>query len=270
MLFRSCSRTTGAEYTRKRRLSTKQLNNNGTTDSWGLPGVGAGQKLSSAYRSNSLLAGTSGMHASTQLCMRACASCWLARRRTCVHEGCADMHAKEHACTSLVRTCTPENMRARALCGHARRRTCVHEPCASTHAGEHACTGFARTRTPGNMRARALCGHARQGTCVHEARADVHAYERPCIRPLLTCTLASTRAQRRADLHRLRAGLHCRLLASVLASRLEIRSRISYMFRLFLRRGRIPWKGLSMACSVSTRRVRCRDANSLASLPRSA
>src|SRR5207249_8993567 len=202
--------------------------------------------------------------------MRARGLCSHARRRTCVHVPRAGLHVEEHACTSLVRTCKPKNMRARASCGHARRRTCVHEPCASMHAGEHACTGLVRTCTPGNMRARGLCGHARQGTCVHEARADVHAYERPCIRPLLTCTLASTRAQRRADLHRLRAGLHCRLLASVLAIRLEIRSRISYMFRLFLRRGRIPWKGLSMACSVSTRRVRCRDANSLASLPRSA
>src|SRR5213593_4236596 len=145
MLFRSCFKTTGAEYTRKRRLSTRKLNNIGTTDSWRLLGVGAGQKLSSAYRSNSLRAGTSGVHASTPLCMRACASCWLARRRTCVHEPRADMQAGEHACTSLV----------------------------------------------------------------------------------LTCTLASTRAQRRADLHRLRAGLHCRLLASRLAIRLEIRSGIS-------------------------------------------
>ena len=186
MLFYSCSRTTGAEYIRKRRLSTTKLNNIGTTDSWRLLGVGAGQKLSSAYRSNSLRAGTSGVHASTPLCMRACASCWLARRRTCVHEPRADMQA-----------------------------------------GEHACTSFVRTRTPKNMRARALCEHARRGTCVHEARADVHAYERPCIRSLLTCTLASTRAQRRADLHRLRAGLHCRLLASRLAIRLEIRSGIS-------------------------------------------
>src|SRR3989441_1638342 len=170
MLFHSCSKTTGAEYTRKRRLPTRKLNNNGTTESWRLLGVGAGQKLSSAYRSNSLRAGTSGVHASTPLCMRACASCWLACRRTCVHKGCADTHAEEHACTSLVRTCTPENMRARALCEHARRRTCVHEPCASMHAGEHACTRLVRTCTPGNM-------------CVHEARADVHAYERPCIRP---------------------------------------------------------------------------------------
>src|SRR5437773_8587222 len=105
MLFHSCSITTGSEYNRKRRLSTRKLNNNRTTDSWGLLGAGAGQKLSSAY--HSLLAGTSGMHASTPLCMRACASCWLARRRTCVHEGCADTHAEEHACTSLVRTCTP-------------------------------------------------------------------------------------------------------------------------------------------------------------------
>src|SRR6266581_123135 len=152
-------------------------------------------------------------------------------------------------------------VRGPQACTPAHRSACVLVPRAGLHVEEHACTGFVRTRTPGNMRARGLCEHARQGTCVHEARADVHAYERPCIRPLLTCTLASTRAQRRADLHRLRAGLHCRLLASVLAIRLEIRSRISYMFRLFLRRGRIPWKGLSMACSVSTRRVRCRDAN---------
>ena len=52
MLFYSCSRTTGAEYTRKRRLSTRKLNNIGTTDSWRLLGVGAGQKLSSAYHSS--------------------------------------------------------------------------------------------------------------------------------------------------------------------------------------------------------------------------
>ena len=160
-------------------------------------------------------------------CVRGPQACTPAHRSACVHVPRAGLHVEEHVCTSLVRTCKPENMRARALCGRARRRTCVHEPCASMHAGEHACTGFVRTRTPGNMRARGLCEHARQGTCVHEARADVHAYERPCIRPLLTCTLASTRAQRRADLHRLRAGLHCRLLASRLAIRLEIRSGIS-------------------------------------------
>src|SRR5439155_24932140 len=160
-LDRCCSivvpRTTGAEYTRKRRLSTRKLNNIGTTDSWRLPGVGAGQKLSSAYRSNSLRAGTSGVHASTPLCMRACASCWLARRRTCVHEGCADTHAEEHACTSLVRARTPGNMRARALRGHARRGTCVHEPCANMHAREHVCTRRVRTCTPGNMCARGSC-----------------------------------------------------------------------------------------------------------------
>src|SRR5436190_8245818 len=147
MLFCSCSITTGAEYTRKRRLSTRKLNNNRTTDSWRLLGVGAGQNLSSAYRSNSLRAGTSGVHASTPLCMRACASCCLARRRTCVHEPCADMHAGEHACTSLVQACTPGNMRARGLCEHARRGTCVHEACANMHAGEHACTSLVQACT---------------------------------------------------------------------------------------------------------------------------
>src|SRR5437667_7358576 len=147
----------------------------------------------------------------------------------------ARQHTALHACMCLVLACTSKNMRARGLCGHARRRTRVHEPRPDKQAGEHACTSLVRTRTPKNMRARGLCEHARQGTCVHEARADVHAYERPCIRPLLTCTLASTRAQRRADLHRPRAGLHCRLLASVLAIRLEIRSRISYMIAADIR-----------------------------------
>src|SRR5437667_8511916 len=157
MLFYSCSRTTGAEYIRKRRLSTTKLNNIGTTDSWRLLGVGAGQKLSSAYRSNSLRARTSGVHASTPLCMRACASCWLARRRTCVHEGCAHTHAEEHACMCLVLACTSKNMRARASCGHASRRTCVHELCADTHAEEHACTSLVRACTPGHIRAPRSC-----------------------------------------------------------------------------------------------------------------
>ena len=106
-----------------------------------------------------------------------------------------------------------------SACGDLRR--------ARQHTALHACMCLVLACTSKNMRARALCEHARRGTCVHEARADVHAYERPCIRSLLTCTLASTRAQRRADLHRLRAGLHCRLLASRLAIRLEIRSGIS-------------------------------------------
>src|SRR6266702_4095056 len=48
--------------------------------------------------------------------MRAQASCWLARRRTCVHESRAGLHAGEHACMSLVLTCTPENMPARGSC----------------------------------------------------------------------------------------------------------------------------------------------------------
>src|SRR5438876_884941 len=219
MLFRSCSITTGAEYARKRRLPTTKLNNNGTTESWRLLGLAPARNSPRRITP----------------CVRGPQACMPAHRSACVHVPHAGLHVEEHACIRVVLTRTPENMRARALCEHARRRTCVHEPCASMHAGEHACTGFVRTRTPGNMRARGLCEHARQGTCVHEARADVHAYERPCIRPLLTCTLASTRAQRRADLHRPRAGLHCRLLASVLAIRLEIRSRISYMIAADIR-----------------------------------
>src|SRR5436309_2110405 len=79
--------------------------------------------------------------------MRARALCWHTRQRTCVHESCADMHVEEHACTSLVLACTPENMRARGLCWRARRRTCVHEPCAGIHAGEHACTWLVLTCT---------------------------------------------------------------------------------------------------------------------------
>src|SRR2546428_5954268 len=98
--------------------------------------------------------------------MRARASCWRARRRTCVHESCAGVHAGEHACTSLVLACTPENMRARVLCWRARRRTCVHEPCAGLHASEHVCT--------------VSCWLARRRTCVHEPRADVHAREHAC------------------------------------------------------------------------------------------
>src|SRR5437867_10595100 len=43
-----------------------------------------------------------------------------------------------------------------------------------------------------------------------------------------------------------------------------------FLVNRFPRRGRILWKGLSIACSLSTIRVRCRDANSLARLPRSA
>src|SRR2546426_11905246 len=139
MLFRSCSTTTGAEYTRKKRLSTRKLNNIGTTDSWRLPGVGAGQKLSSAYRSNSLRAGTSGVHASTPLCMRDVPR--------------AGLHVEEHACTRVVLTRTPKNMRACASCWLVRRRTCVHEPCADMQAGEHACTRLVLTCTPTNVRA---------------------------------------------------------------------------------------------------------------------
>jgi len=89
--------------------------------------------------------------------MRARASCWRARRRTCVHESCAGVHAGEHACTSLVLACTPENMRARVLCWLARRRTCVHEPRADVHAREHVCTSLVLACTPGNMRGRGSC-----------------------------------------------------------------------------------------------------------------
>src|SRR2546427_9871149 len=147
MLFYSCSQNNRCRAHPEEAIVNEKIeqqwNNIVLAPAW----VGAGQKLSSAY--HSLRAGTSGVHASTPLCMRACASCWLACRRTCVHKGCADTHAEEHACTSLVRTCTPENMRARALCGHARRRTRVHEACANMHAEEHACTRLVRTCTPG-------------------------------------------------------------------------------------------------------------------------
>src|SRR5213078_1689107 len=79
--------------------------------------------------------------------MRARVLCWLARRRTCVHEPCAGLHAAEHACTSLVLACTLVNMCARGSCWLARRRTCVHEPRADVHAREHACTWLVLTCT---------------------------------------------------------------------------------------------------------------------------
>src|SRR5437870_3992826 len=120
--------------------------------------------------------------------MRARASCWRARRRTCVHESCAGLHAGEHACTSLVLACTPENMRARVLCWLARRRTCVHEPCAGLHAGEHACTSLVLACTLVNMCARVSCWHTRQRTCVHVARAGIHAREHAWTWLVLTCT----------------------------------------------------------------------------------
>src|SRR2546427_2187042 len=122
--------------------------------------------------------------------MRARASCWRARQRTCVHESCAGVHAGEHACTSLVLACTLVNMCAQSRAG--------------LHAGEHACTSLVLTCTPENMRARGSCWHTRQGTCLDVARAD---------------------------LHRPRAGLHCRVPAARLVSRLEIRSGISSVQR---------------------------------------
>ena len=64
-----------------------------------------------------------GEHACTSLVlaytpenMRARASCWLARRRACVHEPRADVHAREHACTWLVLAYTPGNMPGRGSC----------------------------------------------------------------------------------------------------------------------------------------------------------
>src|SRR6266487_1976174 len=77
------------------------------------------------------------------------------------------MHAGEHACMSLVLTCTPENMRARGSCWLARRRTCVHGPRADVPAREHACTW--------------LVLHTRQGTCLDVARADLHRFVYPLI-----------------------------------------------------------------------------------------
>src|SRR5213595_2080571 len=65
--------------------------------------------------------------------MRAQVSCWLARRRTCVHKPRAGLHAAEHACTSLVLACTLVNMCARGSCWLARQRTCVHVARADLH-----------------------------------------------------------------------------------------------------------------------------------------
>ena len=65
--------------------------------------------------------------------MRARASCWRARRRTCVHESCAGLHAGEHACTSLVLACTLVNMCARVSCWHTRQGTCLDVARADLH-----------------------------------------------------------------------------------------------------------------------------------------
>src|SRR5438552_18727964 len=86
------------------------------------------------------LATNAGLRFARTPCVRGPQACTPAHGSACVHVPCADMHAVEHACTSLVLACTPENMRARVLCWLARRRTCVHEPRADVHAGEHACT----------------------------------------------------------------------------------------------------------------------------------
>src|SRR2546422_11472535 len=109
------------------------------------------------------LATNAGLRIARTPCVRGPQACTPAHGSACVHVPCADMHAGEHACTSLVLACTPENMRARVLCWRARRRTCVHEPRAGLH----------------------------RRTCVHEPRADVHAREHACTWLVLTCTGSS-------------------------------------------------------------------------------
>src|SRR5881397_2522132 len=139
------------------------------------------------------LATNAGLRIARTPCVRGPQACTPAHGSACVHVPCADMHAGEHACTSLVLTCTSKNMRARALCWRARRGTCVHESCADIHATEHACMSLVLTHveehactslvlacTPENMRARGLCWRARRRTCVHEPCAGIHAGEHAC------------------------------------------------------------------------------------------
>src|SRR5207249_3274861 len=47
-----------------------------------------------------------------RFCMRAPASCWLVRRRTCVHRPRADLFVGEHACIGLVLACSSASTRA--------------------------------------------------------------------------------------------------------------------------------------------------------------
>src|SRR5207244_13461280 len=99
------------------------------------------------------LATNAGLRIARTPCVRGPQACTPAHGSACVHLPCADMHAAEHACTSLVLTCTPENMRARVLCWLARRRTCVHEPRADMHAGAHAGRRRVVNSTPATLRA---------------------------------------------------------------------------------------------------------------------
>src|SRR5881628_2384099 len=89
------------------------------------------------------LATNAGLRIARTPCVRGPQACTPAHGSACVHVPCADMQAGEHACTSLVLACTPENMR--------------HEPCAGVHASEHVCTSLVLACTPENMRARASC-----------------------------------------------------------------------------------------------------------------
>src|SRR5437870_13668287 len=92
--------------------------------------------------------------------MRARGSCWRARRKTCMHESSAGIHAGEHAYTSLVLACTPEAMRARALAG--------------VHAGEHAMLKLKATnleKTPrSHNRTRPISGRWRHPKIQDELR----------------------------------------------------------------------------------------------------
>src|SRR5207249_3460966 len=155
------------------------------------------------------LATNAGLRIARTPCVRGPQACTPAHGSACVHLPCADMHAAEHACTSLVLACTPQNMRAQASCWLARRRTCVHESCAGLHAAEHACTSLVLACTPQkhactslvlactpeNMRARVLCWLARRRTCVHKPRAGLHAAEHACTSLVLACTPQNMRAR---------------------------------------------------------------------------
>src|SRR5438132_10912911 len=71
------------------------------------------------------LATNAGLRFARTPCVRGPQACTPAHGSACVHVPCADMHAVEHACTSLVLGCTPENMPPPASCWCCRRTTYV-------------------------------------------------------------------------------------------------------------------------------------------------
>src|SRR5438552_1796041 len=79
------------------------------------------------------LATNAGLRIARTPCVRGPQACTPAHGSACVHLPCADMHAAEHARTSLVLACTPQNMRARASCWHTRRGTCLDVARADLH-----------------------------------------------------------------------------------------------------------------------------------------